>query len=35
MVIAVAWQAKPTTVSAWNTSWKPNQRGLGSGRLVP
>jgi predicted transcriptional regulator len=32
---AAYWQANATTVHAWKTSWKPNTRGHGSGRLSP
>ena len=27
------WHANAATVQAWNSSWKPNVRGAGSGRL--
>ena len=31
---AAKWHQNPTTVPAWNSSWNPNQRGTGLGRLV-
>ena len=32
---AMYWQANAATVQAWKTSWNPNHRGHGSGRLSP
>jgi hypothetical protein len=35
MAMPMQCAANAATVRAWNTSWKPNQRGFGSGRLMP
>jgi hypothetical protein len=35
IAMPMQWAVKAAMVRAWKTSCEPNQRGFGSGRLIP